>query len=68
MTDGERLVWAATYALFFESTGDSVASARAASRAVTALREAAVRRTAGGDFVLCGIEERGFIDEIVNVP
>ena len=68
MTDGERLVWAASYALVFSSVGDSVAATRAATDAIMQLREAAVRRSANGGFVISQIDERDFLDEIVSAP
>ncbi len=68
MTDGERLVWAVSYALALERVGDSVAAVRAATLAITELREAAIRQTSEGAFVIAQIDERDFIDEIVNAP
>jgi hypothetical protein len=67
MTDGERLVWATTYALVFDRGGDSIVAARAAARAVEQLREAAQCKLPGGHYAL-QIDERDFIDEIVSVP
>lgn len=66
MTDGERLVWATTYALVFDRNGDSIVAARAAARAVEQLREAAKQRS-GGQHAL-QIDERDFLDEIVSIP
>ena len=63
MTDGERLVWATTYALVFDRDGDSIGAARSAARAVEQLREAAQRKFPGSQ-----IDERDFLDEIVNIP
>lgn len=68
MTDGERLVWATSYALSFERGGDSIAAVRAATRAITELRAAANRRTSGGDFTISQIDERDFVDEMVSAP
>lgn len=68
MTDGERLVWAASYALALRRDGDAVAAARAATEAIMQLREAAIRRTSDGGFVISQIDERDFIDEIVSAP
>ena len=68
MTDGERLVWASSYALAFDRAGDAVVAARAAAHAVEQLREASVRRAPDGNFVICEIDERYFIDEIVSAP
>ena len=67
MTDGERLVWATTYALVFDRDGDSIGAARAAARAVEQLREVAQRKLPGGQHPL-QIDERDFLDEIVSVP
>ena len=67
MTDGERLVWATTYALAFDRSGDSTAAARAAARAVDELREAAQCKLPGGNHAL-QIDERDLLDEIVMVP
>ncbi len=68
MTDGERLVWAASFALALERLGDSVGAARTAAFAVTSLREAATRKAPSGGYVIAQIDERDFLDEIVNVP
>ena len=68
MTDGERLVWATTYAIMFDRNGDSVVAARAAARAVEQLREVAQvvqRKLPVGEHALL-IDER--VDEIVSVP
>ena len=67
MTDGERLVWATTYALVFDRNGDSIVAARAAARAVEQLREAAKQQRSGGQHAL-QIDERDFLDEIVSIP
>jgi hypothetical protein len=68
VTDGERLVWAASYAITLDRVGDSVAAARAAASSVEQLREAATRRSSGGAFAITGVDERDFIDEIVSAP
>ena len=68
MTDGERLVWATSYALAFERGGDSVVAVRSATLAIMELRDAAVRRTFGGGPVISQIDERDFVDEIVSAP
>ncbi len=68
MTDGERLVWATTYALVFDRSGDAVAAACAASHAVAELRAAPTRRLPCGDFAISQIDDRTFLDEIVNLP
>jgi hypothetical protein len=67
VTDGERLVWATTYALVFDRDGDSTIAARSATLAVEQLREAAQRKLPGGKYAL-QIDARDFLDEIVSVP
>lgn len=68
MTDGERLVWATSYALSFERGGDSVVAVRVATQAITELRAVAGRRTSGTEFVISQIDERDFVDEMVSAP
>lgn len=68
MTDGERLVWAASYALALENTGDSVVAVRTASNAVAQLREVITRRRPDGNFEIFELEDRSLLDEIVNAP
>ena len=68
MTDGERLVWAASYAIALDRGGDAVVAARTAALAIAQLREAANSRTSNGTFVISQIDERDFIDEIVSAP
>jgi hypothetical protein len=68
MTDGERLVWATTYALVFDRSGDAVVATCAAARAVAELREVPVRKLPGGDLAISQIDDRIFLDEIVNLP
>jgi hypothetical protein len=68
MTDGERHVWAASFSIALERTGDSVAAAQAAAVAIEKLREAAVRRAPDGDFAIGAGEASTFLDEIVSVP
>jgi hypothetical protein len=63
MTDGERLVWAASFALSLESVDDAVIAAGAAARAVKRLREAAFKRLSEVE-----VEDRAFLDEIVSAP
>ena len=41
MTDGERLVWATTYALVFDRDRDATNASRAAATAIEQLRETA---------------------------
>jgi hypothetical protein len=68
VTDGERLVWAASYALALDRQGDVVAAVRSATLAITGLREAATRRASTGDYVIAQGDERYFVDEIVTAP
>jgi hypothetical protein len=68
VTDGERLVWAASFARALDREGDGVAAARVAAHAIAHLREAALRRSPGGTFAISQIDERDFIDEIVSAP
>jgi hypothetical protein len=68
MTDGERLVWAASFAIVFDRGGDAVAAVQAAGRAIEQLREAAARRLPSGKLTIPQIDERDFLDEIVSVP
>lgn len=67
MTDGERLVWATTYALVFDRGGDSIVAARAAARTVEQLRDTAQRQPRVDQHTL-QIDERDLLDEIVSVP
>lgn len=66
MTDGERLVWATSYALVFDRSGDALDAARAAARAVEKLREEAQRKLSSVE--MAQLNEREFLDEIVSVP
>lgn len=68
MTDGERLVWAASYAIALDRRGDAVAAVRTATTAITRLREAAIRQLPSGGLVISQIDERDFVDEIVSAP
>lgn len=68
MTDGERLVWATTFALVFDRSGDPVVAACAAARAVEQLREAPQLKLPDGEFAISQIDDRDFLDEIVNLP
>lgn len=61
MTDGERLVWATTYALVFDRDGDASNASRAAATAIEQLRETAQRN-------LPEKHDENFLDEIVSVP
>ncbi len=62
MTDGERLVWSATFALTFDREHDAIKAARAAACAVAALGEAV------SPSVYYTPDARDFLDEIVNTP
>jgi len=68
VTDGERLVWATTYALVFDRSGDSAAAVKVAASAVGELREASRSKLPGGELAVSQIDERDFLDEIVSVP
>jgi hypothetical protein len=68
MTDGERLVWATTYALVFDRSGDAVLAARSAAFAVESLRLAGQQKLPTGAPALSQIDARDFLDEIVSVP
>jgi alpha-D-ribose 1-methylphosphonate 5-triphosphate synthase subunit PhnI len=68
VTDGERIVWGASYALALERTGDSVVAALTAARAVEQLREAPHRRLPDGTLAISQIDDRDFLDEIVSIP
>ena len=68
MTDGERLVWATTFALVFDRDKDSVIAARAAALAIDQLRNAVLRRLPNGEYAIVQRDERQLLDEIVNVP
>jgi hypothetical protein len=68
VTDGERLVWATSYALAHSRLGDAIAAVREATLAITELREVAIRRTSNGARVISQIDERDFVDEMVSAP
>jgi len=68
VTDGERLVWAASYAVVLDRAGDSVVAVREATRAIAELREVAVRREAAGGYTISQVDERDFVDEMVTAP
>lgn len=68
MTDGERLVWAASYALAFDRLGDAPSAVHAATQATVQLRAASARRQADGKLVIRDIDERDFLDEMVLAP
>lgn len=68
MTDGERLVWAASYALVFERIGDPVVAVRAAGSAIAHLRDVAVRKAPDGSDVISQVDDREFVDEFVTAP
>lgn len=67
MTDGERLVWATTFSLLFDRSGDAVTASRAAARAIDQLR-AAQQKLVAGQLTVSTAEEREFLDEIVSAP
>ena len=67
MTDGERLVWASTFSLLFDRSGDAVAASRAAARAIDQLR-VTQQKIVDGKITISNAEEREFLDEIVNAP
>lgn len=67
MTDGERLVWASTFSLLFERSGDAVVASHAAARAIDQLR-ATQQKLVVGKITISNVEEREFLDEIVNAP
>jgi hypothetical protein len=69
VTDGERLVWATSYAIVFDRSGDASDASRAAALAVVQLREAAQQKLPPkGERTVAQIDERDFLDEIVSVP
>jgi hypothetical protein len=68
LTDGERLVWASIYALAVERGDDSITAVRAATHAITQLRETAALRKGDGTFVISQVDERECVDEMVNAP
>jgi hypothetical protein len=61
MTDGERIVWAASYALALDRGSDAIEATQAAARAVSQLRNVAVQRLPDG-------EDRDLLDEMVSIP
>lgn len=67
MTDGERLVWAASFAIVFDRDGDSVSAAGAAMRAVVEMRDAVTRKV-DGVLAVSHADARDFLDEMVNAP
>lgn len=74
MTDGERLVWATSYSIAFSRASDPVVASQVAATAVVELRETAARRRLPvdgpreDDLSSVEVDERLFLDEIVNVP
>jgi hypothetical protein len=68
VTDGERLVWAASYARALDRLGDAVAAVSAATHAIIELRAAATQRSPSGGYTIAQIDERDFVDEIVTAP
>jgi hypothetical protein len=61
VTDGERLVWAASHAHAFVRDSDATGAIRVATQAIALLREAAKLNNTG-------VDEREFVDEMVNAP
>lgn len=68
MTDGERLVWATSYAIVFDRSGDAINASSAAAHAVEKLREEAQRKLSNSELKPAQIDERDLLDEIVSVP
>ena len=68
MTDGERLVWATSYAIVLDRVGDAVLAARSAARAIEQLREVSQKKLPDGTLTISQIDERDFLDEIVSAP
>lgn len=64
MTDGERLVWAASYAVALELTGDATTAVRSATRSIERLREVAGHKKP----TTSEADEQAFVDEIVSAP
>ena len=67
VTDGERIVWATSYAIALDRNNDASLASQVASSAIVRLRETALRAS-DGNLTTAEIDERLFIDEIVNVP
>ena len=65
MTDGERLVWAAAFAIAIERDDDGPTATKVATRTVQRLREVADAPTATLRFTT---DEREMLDEIARVP
>ena len=63
VTDGERLVWATTYALVFDRDGNATTATRAAASAIEQLRETAQRKPPEKH-----LQIEDFLDEIVSIP
>lgn len=68
MTDGERLVWAASYAIAFQHVGDPAIAVRAAGSAIEHLRDVAIRKGPDGSDVISQPDDREFVDEFVTAP
>ena len=65
MTDGERLVWAAAFALAIEHADDGSTAVKVATRTVQKLRAVADAPTTVEHFT---VDERDCLDEIARVP
>lgn len=63
MTDGERLVWAASFARAIDVGDDGITAAKVAARTVMALRDASSRTG-----IHWTAEERDFLDEMASAP
>lgn len=63
MTDGERLVWAASFARCVGVGNDGCTAARVASRSVLTMRDVSKQRD-----VSWSTDEREFLDEMVEAP
>ena len=66
MTDGERLVWAAAFAIAIEHNDDGATAVKIAAQTVQKLRAVAdVPAVVSHHFT---VDERDFLDEIARAP
>lgn len=65
MIDGERLVWAAAFALAIEHNDDGATAAKVAARTVQRLREVADQAETKVHFTS---DECDMLDEIARIP
>lgn len=65
MTDGERLVWAAAFALAIEHADDGSTAVKVATQTVQKLRAVADDPATAGHFTA---DERDCLDEIAKAP